>query len=210
MEKILAIIDNFDVENAKFHTRFTAILESILSHIQFYFVHYSQLSNPIIYQNILENEGLLLTGSYNDLSSPETIEKYAIEQQLIQDFKKPIFGVCFGHQLIATSFGFQVQPMIHPDPDIENEKILELPIHPPFELFPRENIMVYETHHEEIKPTSEYSQVFQNYATSPSCEIQMVKHRELPIYGMQFHPENPHPTTLEDGKLILANFIKTL
>lgn len=210
MEKILAIIDNFDVENAKFHARFTAILESIQPPIQWYFVHYSQLSNSKDYQAVLENDGLLLTGSYNDLSCSETIEKYAIEQQLIRDFKKPIFGVCFGHQLIGTTFGFQVQPLSHPDPDIEDEKIFELSIRPPFELFPQDSIMVYETHHEEIKSTPEYSQVFQNYATSPSCQIQMVKHRGLPIYGVQFHPENPNPTTLEHGKLILANFTKIL
>lgn len=145
------------------------------------------------------------------MSNSETIQKYANELQLVLDFQKPILGVCFGHQLIGTTFGFQVQRLAHPDPDIEYEKILELSIDPSFDLFPRKNITVYENHHLEIQNTPEFAHVFQNYASSPSCEIQMIKHRELPIYGLQCHPENPtNPTAFEDGKILMKNFVKIL
>ncbi|MCK5347431.1 MAG: gamma-glutamyl-gamma-aminobutyrate hydrolase family protein [Candidatus Heimdallarchaeota archaeon] len=211
MEKTLAIIDNFEIENEKFYSRFNTLLQSIQPSVHWEFIHYSQLSTPKEYNTVLGYDGLLLTGSYQSLSNPEIIEKYAKEQQLIRDFHKPILGICFGHQLIGTTFGFQVQRMTHPDPDIEDEKTLELSIEPSFELFPRKKITVYETHHQEIKNTPEFAQVFQNYASSPTCQLQMIKHRELPIYALQFHPENPtNPTAFEDGKILMANFVKIL
>ncbi|MHA1745056.1 MAG: glutamine amidotransferase-related protein [Promethearchaeota archaeon] len=208
MEKTLAIIDNFDIENMKFHKRFDTLLKSIHSPIRWNFFHYSQLPIQKEYNTVLEHDGLILTGSYHSLTNPEILEKYAREQQLIRDFKGPILGVCFGHQLIGTSFGFQVQQLAHPDPDIENEKALELSIYPPFDLFPRKKISVYETHHLEIKNTPEFAHVFQNYASSPSCQLQMIKHRDLPIFGVQFHPE--HPATFNDGKILMSNFVKIL
>ncbi len=41
-------------------------------------------------------------------------------------------------------------------------------------------------------------------ATTATCPIAAVRHRELPIYGLQFHPEVSHTPY---GSLILGNFL---
>ncbi|MCX8182985.1 MAG: hypothetical protein N3F08_00990 [Crenarchaeota archaeon] len=44
-------------------------------------------------------------------------------------------------------------------------------------------------------------------ASTEECRIQVMKHRERPLYGVQFHPQifdEEHP----DGRKILENFFK--
>jgi GMP synthase (glutamine-hydrolysing) len=50
-------------------------------------------------------------------------------------------------------------------------------------------------------------QGFERLAGSPACPIQAIRHRVLPLYGVQFHPERfseRHP----DGRVILTNFFR--
>ncbi|MHA2000651.1 MAG: glutamine amidotransferase-related protein, partial [Promethearchaeota archaeon] len=136
--KYLTIIDNFDKENDKFHQRFDSVLESQNSRLKWDYIHYSSLSNPDIYAKALKSDGILLTGSYNHVSNPETLKKYYHEQRLIKEFIDPILGICFGHQLIGVTYGFRSGRMDHPDGDIEEEKTLHLHISPKFLLFPRD------------------------------------------------------------------------
>jgi GMP synthase (glutamine-hydrolysing) len=52
---------------------------------------------------------------------------------------------------------------------------------------------------------------FELLADSASCEVEAVKHRTKPFYGVQFHPEriiikgDTHP----EGHRIIANFYQT-
>jgi GMP synthase (glutamine-hydrolysing) len=48
---------------------------------------------------------------------------------------------------------------------------------------------------------------FTPLAHTDTCRFAAIKHRELPIYGLQFHPEVTH--TPEGGK-ILGNFLRTI
>jgi GMP synthase (glutamine-hydrolysing) len=44
-------------------------------------------------------------------------------------------------------------------------------------------------------------------ASSKECKVQMIKHRDRPLYGTQFHPEiydDEHP----HGKTLLQNFFR--
>jgi anthranilate synthase component 2 len=42
-------------------------------------------------------------------------------------------------------------------------------------------------------------------ATAPDATVQGLRHRELPIHGVQFHPES---VASEQGHALLANFLK--
>lgn len=211
MKKQLAIIDNFDKENDKFKTRFDNSLNPIKNIVSWNYFHYSSLGKSEIFDEIMNGDGIILTGSYNMLSEKETVQKFAHVTRLIQEFTKPIFGICFGHQLIASLYGFVTGPLNHVDDDIEDEKTILLNLISPYELIKGDTILAYETHHQEVKYVPEYEKEFQIYASSEVCKIQLVKHRTRALYGAQFHPENPtNPEALKQGIDMIHNFVYVL
>ncbi len=209
--KHLAIIDNFDKENDKFKTRFDNTLISIEDMVSWKYYHYTSLSKSDIFNEIMTCDGVLLTGSYNMLSQDDTIQQYSQVIKLIQEFNKPMFGICFGHQLIASLYGFTTGPLNHPDDNIEDEKAILLRLTAPYDLINSDSILAYETHHQEIKYIPEYDKEFQIYASSEVCKIQLVKHKTRALYGAQFHPENPtNPEALKQGIAMIHNFVALL
>ncbi len=209
--KKLGIINNFDKEIEKFIGRFNDSFKNCENHLILEYIHYSQLEKPEIIDSIKKMDGLLLTGSYHMLSEKKTIEKYQTEMKIIREYEKPILGICYGIQLIACAYGFEIIGINNPDINIENEKSLILNINPKFELFPNDQIHVYESHLEEIKFVPRFTDIFNIYASSPSCKIQIIKHKSRQIFGIQFHPEYPDdPLTFKDGTILLENFVSLL
>ena len=115
--------------------------------------------------------------------------------------KKPIFGVCLGHQSIGHYFGGRViradrlmhgktSPIQHKDTDI-------------FRSMPQGFA------------ATRYHSLLVERATFPSCleitaetaegEVMGLRHRTLPIWGVQFHPES---IATEGGMRILKNFLE--
>ena len=209
--KKLGIINNFDKEIDKFELRFNNSFKGCEDRLTWEYIHYSQLEKPETIDILKKMDGLLLTGSYHMLSDKKTIEKYQTEMKIIREYEKPILGICYGIQLIAVAFGFEIIPINNPDINIENEKSLILNINPKFELFPRNQIHVYESHLEEIKFVPGFTDIFNIYASSPSCKIQIIKHKSRQIFGIQFHPEYPDdPLSFEDGIKLMQNFVLLL
>ncbi|MCX8172536.1 MAG: gamma-glutamyl-gamma-aminobutyrate hydrolase family protein, partial [Archaeoglobaceae archaeon] len=62
-------------------------------------------------------------------------------------------------------------------------------------------LKVWASHMDEVKKLPEN---FELLARSEFCEVEAMKHRKLPIYGIQFHSEVAHT---ERGKEIYRNFI---
>ena len=114
--------------------------------------------------------------------------------------KLPIFGVCLGHQAIGQAFGGTVvrasTPMHGKVSQISHigTDILEgLPS--PFGATRYHSLVVERaTLPETLVPT----------AWTEDGLIMAMRHRSLPIYGVQFHPES---IASEHGHRILANFL---
>jgi anthranilate synthase/aminodeoxychorismate synthase-like glutamine amidotransferase len=97
--------------------------------------------------------------------------------------KVPIFGVCLGHQVIVQYFGGKIghapDPM-HGKPSrvTHNEKGLFAGIENPLQAGRYHSLMAQELP-DCLEKTAEFEGV-----------VMGVQHRELPIFGVQFHPES--------------------
>lgn len=204
----LTIIDNFNKEHQKFEKRFRDSLQLVDIPFQWDWIHYSRLNKPEIKSYIHQSDGIILSGSYKMVSEPDTTQIYNEVIQLIKNFEKPILGICFGHQLIGKVFGATIQRLEDSDYNIENEKAMELQFDGQFPLVKTRSIWVYQTHHQEIRFSKNFVSKFHIHASSPSCRIQAISHKNRDLFGVQFHPENPHHSqAAKDGQKLLKNFV---
>ncbi len=112
----------------------------------------------------------------------------------------PILGICYGTHLIGEALGGGVQANPARGEYGRMECRVLDPAEPLFHDVPRETI-VWMSHGDQI---TELGPDFVPLAATPSCPIAAVRHRKLPIYGLQFHPEVSHTPY---GSLILGNFL---
>ncbi|CAN7602530.1 aminodeoxychorismate/anthranilate synthase component II [Rossellomorea sp. LjRoot5] len=114
--------------------------------------------------------------------------------------KIPIFGVCLGHQSIAQVFGGdviraerlmhgKVSPMIHDGKTV-------------FEGMP--NPFNATRYHSLIVKRETLPDCFDISAETSQGEIMAIRHKYLPVEGVQFHPES---IMTEQGKRLLLNFL---
>ncbi|OYP36540.1 glutamine-hydrolyzing GMP synthase [Rhodopirellula sp. MGV] len=110
----------------------------------------------------------------------------------------PVLGICYGMQLACKALGGQVDSTTtreygHAKCEIVEDSTL-------FEDLPSE-IDVWMSHGDQV---SSISESFSPLAKTSTCPYAAIVHKDLPVYGMQFHPEVTH-TPL--GGKVLANFV---
>ncbi len=110
----------------------------------------------------------------------------------------PTLGVCLGHQAIAVAFGGSVE--LAPEP--RHGKVSAI-IHDGRGLF-RNLPNPFEATRYHSLATVDLPEVLEVSAHSEDGVVQGIRHRELPISGVQFHPESIMTTV---GKELLANFL---
>jgi len=124
--------------------------------------------------------------------SVETIKRYAGQI--------PILGVCLGHQAIGEAFGGKViraQKVMHGKTDLIHHTGAGV-----FKNLP-DPFKVTRYHSLAIEKSS-LPAVLEVTATSSDGEIMGVRHRELAVEGVQFHPES---ILSEHGHALLKNFL---
>jgi GMP synthase (glutamine-hydrolysing) len=112
----------------------------------------------------------------------------------------PVLGICYGMQLICEAMGTQVQANPTRGEFGRTECRVLDPKEPLFHDVPHETI-VWMSHGDQIQAVGDD---FLALAATPSCPIAAVRHRDRPIYGLQFHPEVSHTPY---GSLVLGNFL---
>ena len=115
--------------------------------------------------------------------------------------KKPIFGVCLGHQCLGQYFGGKViraERLMHgkTSPVLHDEKEIFANLPNPFEATRYHSLI--------IEPGS-MPNCLEVTAKTEEGEIMGIRHKELPMWGGQFHPES---LATEQGILILKNFLE--
>ena len=114
------------------------------------------------------------------------------------DAKRPLLGVCLGHQAIGQHFGGTVQRghLMHgkTSPVCHDGSGLFANLPSPLTATRYHSLEVVD-----IPP------VLAINATSDDGAVMGVRHVELPIHGVQFHPES---IATEHGHAMLANFLR--
>lgn len=114
--------------------------------------------------------------------------------------KKPILGICLGHQAIGTYFGASVTQA--PVPVHGKTSPLFHNRHPLFESLPDEfEVMRYHS----LIVTNIEETPLNDIAHTPDGIIMALTHQHLPITGVQFHPES---ILTAFGKELLANWLR--
>ena len=116
--------------------------------------------------------------------------------------KKPILGICLGHQTICEAFGAKItyaNEIMHGKTsiiNIDNDNCL-------FKNLP-ENIKVGR-YHSLTADTVSIPSCLKITARTDDGTIMAVKHKDYNIFGLQFHPES---ILTPEGKNIIENFLK--
>ena len=133
---------------------------------------------------------------------PCTPNEAGISLELIEAFKGkiPILGVCLGHQSIGQAFGGKIihaQTIMHGKTSkiFHNNKGVFRGIKDPF---------IATRYHSLVIDRESLPDCFDITAWTDDNEIMGIKHKELAIEGVQFHPES---ILSEHGHDLLKNFL---
>ncbi len=132
---------------------------------------------------------------------PGAPHQSGICQELIRMFHKqiPILGVCLGHQCLAAVFNSQIGPaneILHGKTSRIQHSAQGL-----FQGLPQ-NISVARYHSLAIE---QLSPQFDITAQANDQTIMAIKHKQYPLFGVQFHPES---FLSEYGSQIISNFLQ--
>jgi 4-amino-4-deoxychorismate synthase (2-amino-4-deoxychorismate-forming) component II len=134
---------------------------------------------------------------------PGRPENAGISLKVIEHFsgKVPILGVCLGHQAIGQAFGGNVVKA----PVLMHGKASEIS-HDGKTIFKGlENKFKAGRYHSLVVERETLPSCLEISAETPDEVIMGVRHRDLKVEGVQFHPESILTT---DGKRLLENFLK--
>ena len=111
----------------------------------------------------------------------------------------PVLGICYGMQLACDALGGRVgQAHAREYGRASCEVLSEETI---FTGIPQ-HTEVWMSHGDQVDQVSDD---FIALAKTPSCPLAAVRHKSLPVYGLQFHPEVTHTPA---GGTILSNFVR--
>ena len=142
----------------------------------------------------LNVKGIILSGgpsSIYERGSPK-IDESVLHSRI------PILGICYGHQLIAHDMGGKVKPAEKREFGMSTAIIDKQD-----SLFKDSNSMeqVWMSHGDMV---SGLPSTFEILAHTENCPIAAFRHKRLPVYGIQWHPEVVHT---KNGNKMLQNFI---
>ncbi len=134
---------------------------------------------------------------------PGRPEDAGVSMDIIRHFagKRPVLGVCLGHQCIAQAYGGKVvraQRLMHGKTSLIHHDGRDI-------YSGLSNPFVATRYHSLIVEESSLPADFQKASWTDRKELMGIRHRSMPLIGVQFHPES---FLAEQGYQLLANFLR--
>jgi anthranilate synthase component 2 len=134
---------------------------------------------------------------------PGTPDQAGVSLELVAacaEARRPLLGVCLGHQAIAQAFGGRVvraEAPVHgkTSPVRHDGSGVFVGLPSPFEAA---------RYHSLVAAAEGLPECLIVNATGDDASVQGFRHRDLPIHGVQFHPES---VASEGGHRLLSNFL---
>ena len=142
---------------------------------RFQTIEYQQLP----YEDLNRYNGIILSGSP---CGDDIVEYHLPFYQWLKGYEKPVLGICAGHHISGTLWGCE----LYRDKEkeigdfnifIDYQDSLFKGMESPF--------VARLMHHDSISLPDD----FHLLAHSERCGVEAMKHKEKPIYTLQFHPE---------------------
>ena len=136
---------------------------------------------------------------------PGTVEEHPLSLHFLRRLAAmpdplPVLGVCMGHQEIGTLYGMELYRLDHPQHGVASRITWRDRSYPP--------MTVGRYHSWALRETDESrSQIRILADTAEDGVVMAIRHRTLPLAGLQFHPESI--LTLQGG-LLLSDWCRTL
>ena len=186
MKKIV-IIDNYD----SFTYNLSHLVKELGAEVTVVRNDQFQLSDLEAYDKILLSPGPGIPSEAGKLL--DVIKTYA--------GKKPILGVCLGHQAIGEVFGAKLENLSDVFHGVATEGT-QFHNDPIFNGLPDRITMG--RYHSWVVSRDEFPDCLEVTAESDEKQIMALKHRTLDVRGIQFHPES---VLTPDGRKMLANWL---
>jgi anthranilate synthase/aminodeoxychorismate synthase-like glutamine amidotransferase len=167
-------------------------------------------ADPVVHRNdalsveaalALEPEAIIIS------PGPRTPGEAGISVPLVRAAARarvPLLGVCLGHQAIGEAFGGRVvraDRLMHGKTTmaVHTGHALFRDLPSPFEVMRYHSLVV-----SPAGLPAELEVIAWSADRAAGSEIMALRHRDLPVYGVQFHPES---VGTGQGKRVLANFL---
>ncbi len=164
-----------------------------------------QGANVMVYRNDAIDVATALTLDATHLvisPGPGRPENSGVSMQLIEAFAEivPMLGICLGHQCLVSHFGGEIvraERLMHGKTSMvkHDSKTVYAGLSQPFEAG---------RYHSLSADAASLPAVLELTAQTDRGEIMGVRHRELPLEGVQFHPES---VLTPEGDQLMANFM---
>ncbi len=176
----LLVLDNGSV--------YTKNLLDFLSQAKINFI--THLHDKIQLSQLAKFRSFILSGRTKNNQTMNVINSQIIRHAVLE--KKPLLGICYGAEILALTLGGTIKKTksLQKGKQVINV-IKDNPIC-------KEQLQVFESHNYEI---SRLNHELIGIAESQYCKYEIIQHKELDIFGTQFHPEMS-----SDGQELIESF----
>ena len=185
MVSMLLVVDNGSV--------FTPSISKILlkNKIDFSIINFDQITSL----DLTKFDAFILSGRRKNEQKMNAINSEIINHVISE--KKSLLGICYGAEILALTLGGTIRKSQSVVKGIRtvNVKLSN-------SLCSHKDIQAYQSHSYEI---AKLGTKLENFAISDTCQYEIIKHKTLPIFGTQFHPEMS-----KDGQLLIESFLKII